>query len=322
MPFSEVMELALYHPQLGFYSSGGQAGRRSDFITSPEVGPLFGHVVANAIDAEWDRLGRPELLTVVDVGAGPGTLARAVLAAQPQCGDALRYIAVEQSVEQRAQHPESILSLDVLSAEVIGDGIAGVVIANELLDNLAFTPMRRVDEVPAAAMVIDHEGVLGTTFVANTTAYVPNSSCDAWVDQAEAVGFVLWILDRVLQRGRLIAIDYARQRSDDVEIRTYAEHGRAGDPLEQLGTKDITVDVDLEQLQARTREADSISSQATWLDKYGIHALVDEGRQIWNESAAIGDLSALKARSRIREAEALTASDGLGGFLVAEWIVQ
>ena len=73
--FDEFMRLALYGEH-GFYGGGGRAGRRGDFITSPEVGPLFGAVVARFIDAEWARLGRPEPFTFVEAGAGPGTLAR------------------------------------------------------------------------------------------------------------------------------------------------------------------------------------------------------------------------------------------------------
>ena len=58
VPFSEVMDLALYDPEHGFYASGGAAGRRGDFITSPEVGPLFGAVVARALDEWWRATGR------------------------------------------------------------------------------------------------------------------------------------------------------------------------------------------------------------------------------------------------------------------------
>ena len=50
MNFAEVMEQALYDPESGFYATSGVAGRRGDFITSPEVGPLFGAVVARALD--------------------------------------------------------------------------------------------------------------------------------------------------------------------------------------------------------------------------------------------------------------------------------
>ena len=58
LPFDEVIERALYDPSDGFYASGGRAGpRRGDFITSPEVGPLFGAVVARAFDEWWRELG-------------------------------------------------------------------------------------------------------------------------------------------------------------------------------------------------------------------------------------------------------------------------
>jgi len=117
----------------------------------------------------------------------------------------------------------------------------------------------------------------------------------------------------------VIVIDYARTESALVEIRTYADHGNAGDPLCELGEKDITVDVDLAQLERAVRPATSIVSQASWLEDLGVEALVEEGRQLWTEGAAAGSLVALRARSRIREAEALVADDGLGGFLVAEW---
>jgi SAM-dependent MidA family methyltransferase len=125
-----------------------------------------------------------------------------------------------------------------------------------------------------------------------------------------------------LVSGRIIVVDYARLRSSDVEIRTYAKHGRAGDPLEGLGSKDITADVDLEQLQRSVGAADHICTQADWLVLHGIDALVDEGRQLWESGAATGDLASLRGRSRIREAEALTDSAGLGAFWVAEWSVH
>ena len=62
--FDEYMRIALYGDN-GFYSIGGQAGRRGDFITSPEVGPLFGVVLARWIQEEWLRLGEPDDFVVV-----------------------------------------------------------------------------------------------------------------------------------------------------------------------------------------------------------------------------------------------------------------
>src|SRR4051794_37355596 len=125
------MRIALYG-QHGFYSAGGGAGRRGDFITSPEVGPLFGAVLAHWIDAEFARLGEPDDFVIVECGAGPGTLARTVLAAAPRWRH--RYVAVDISDVQRHRHPADVSSTAMMPSHVE----CGVVVANELLDTLPF----------------------------------------------------------------------------------------------------------------------------------------------------------------------------------------
>ena len=101
------MNISLYGEN-GFYSVAGRAGRRGDFITSPEVGQLYGTVLARSLDEWWGELGEPEEFTVVDVGAGPGTLARSIIAAAPRCSNALRYVAVEVSAAQREMQPSDV----------------------------------------------------------------------------------------------------------------------------------------------------------------------------------------------------------------------
>jgi len=123
----------------------------------------------------------------------------------------------------------------------------------------------------------------------------------------------------LLKQGSVVVIDYARDRNDDVEVRTYLGHERGSSPLVQLGSNDVTVDVDLAQLQSRVGSASVIATQKSFLEELGIEALVEEGRAHWKENAAVGDLDALKARSRVREAEALLDPEGLGGFMVAIW---
>jgi SAM-dependent MidA family methyltransferase len=159
-----VLERALYDGEAGFYESGGRAGgRHGDFLTSPEVGPLFGALVARALDAWWRDLGSPDPYVVVEAGAGPGTLCRTVLAAEPACGRALRYVLVERSAAQRRLHGEKLRLEDpaltfapvdpdteqpvpgaplgpicVSLAEMPRVAGRAVVLANELLDNLPF----------------------------------------------------------------------------------------------------------------------------------------------------------------------------------------
>src|SRR3954464_13105765 len=97
----DVAVEALLYGDGGFFASGGGAGRRSDFLTSPEVGPLFGAVVARALDAEWEPLGRPDPFVVMEAAAGRGALAKSVLDASPACAPALRYVCVERSATLR-----------------------------------------------------------------------------------------------------------------------------------------------------------------------------------------------------------------------------
>ena len=73
VPLDRVLERALYDPAVGFYETGGRAGGRSgDFLTSPEVGGLFGAVVARALDGWWRGMGAPDPFVVVEAGRRAG----------------------------------------------------------------------------------------------------------------------------------------------------------------------------------------------------------------------------------------------------------
>jgi SAM-dependent MidA family methyltransferase len=124
MPFERFMDLALYHT-LGFF--GGdvlRSEKAGDFLTSPEVSPLFGETLAHYVVAERERIGEP--FRLVEVGAGSGSLLKPLLAAADV--DAL---AVETSPAARA-----VLAEFVAVSDTLPETIRGVVIANELLDNM------------------------------------------------------------------------------------------------------------------------------------------------------------------------------------------
>lgn len=298
--FAEFMERALYDPEHGFYESG-QAGRRGGhFITSPEVGPLFGAVLARMLDRRWDELDRPDPFTVIDAGAGPGTLARTVSKSQPGCMPALRWINVERSAAGRAAH-----TMGDSRADMPDGPITGVIVANELLDNL---PLRLFD--PDGREVGDR----GPNPETRLTPRQERAS--AWLSKALSI----------LDQGTVVVIDYMSTTETMAArpwpewLRTYRGHERGDDPWTAPGTQDITCEVALDQLSAvcpPTRVAD----QATWLRANGIDELVAEGTAAWRAGAAQGDLAALTGRSRAIEAEALLDPAGLGGFTVAEWDV-
>lgn len=333
--FDEYQAQALYAPGLGFYAAGGGAGRRRDFLTSPEVGPLFGAVLARALDAWWDELGRPAPFTVIDAGAGPGTLARTILAARPRFADALALTLVEVGELQWGTHPPGTTSrADLPPPGELGPGPV-VVLANELLDNLPVALVERTPDGWAEVQVGAVDGRLAEVLVplAGEQAtwcdrHAPGAPPGARLPvQAEAAAWVRAALAVAGPGGRVVAIDYARPTTADLAalpmpewLRTYAAHGRAGGPLDAPGTCDITCDLAIDQL-ALAAAPDRVRTQAAFLRAHGIEELVADGRARWQELGGLaGGLEAIAARSRIAEAEALLDPDGLGGFTVVEWL--
>ena len=321
IPFSEYMRLALYGKG-GFYTTGGRAGRRGgDFITSPEVGPLFGTVIARALDAWWKELGSPSQFDVVECGAGPGTLARSILAAQPECADALHYVAVEISTSQRALHPRG-----VESRETMPDGpITGVIMANELLDNLPF----RLFVFDGSWMEAFVSQASGGQFVEvlRTPDVVP--SC---LPQTAPLGSrapiqdaaASWVRDCLskISNGRLLLFDYCSASTAEIALtpwrewlRTYRDQGRGTHYLSDPGSQDITAQVMLDQLPTGA----ATSTQAEFLKQWGIDDLVREGTAYWESMKNAPDIAAMKMRSRSTEATSLTDPLGLGTFSVLSW---
>lgn len=315
---SEFVERALYDPDSGFYETGGRAGRRgSSFLTSPEVGPLFGTVLARAMCGWWLDAGEPEEWVVVDAGAGPGTLARAILSAdlarvpvegwrgssRDRFREALRVVCVERTAAQRALHPAEVTSLEQLPES------ADVIVANELLDNLPFDVIERTPQ-----------GWLPVTVNADGSTKPDRGGARAPV----AALATAWVLDarrRLRAGGRLVCFDYADTtaalgaRPWTHWVRAFAGQEQVDDPFASPGSRDVTVVVPYDQLPVPT----SASTQAEWLRVHGIDDLVEEGRGVWAERASTPDLEAVRMRSRIGEAEALCDPGGLGAFWVGEW---
>ena len=321
IPFSEYMRLALYG-EGGFYTTGGRAGRRGgDFITSPEVGPLFGTVIARDLDAWWKELGSPSRFDVVECGAGPGTLARSILAAQPDCADAMRYVAVEVSASQRALHPQGIESRETMPDAPI----TGVILANELLDNLPFR-LFVFDDSWMEAFVAQATGgqfveVLRTPNV--VPSCLPQTAplgSRAPIQDAAAS----WVRNSlsIIGHGRLLLFDYCSTSTSEIALtpwrewlRTYRDQGRGTHYLTDPGSQDITAQVMHDQLPSGF----TASTQADFLMQWGIDGLVREGTEYWESMKHAPDVAAMKMRSRSAEAKLLTDQSGLGMFSVLSW---
>jgi SAM-dependent MidA family methyltransferase len=321
IPFNQFMHISLYGEN-GFYTNSGKAGRRGgDFITSPEVGPLFGTVIARYLDECWQKLGSPTKFDVVECGAGSGTLARSILAAKPRCLQALSYVAVEVSAAQRTLHPKGVESRETIPDHPIN----GVILANELLDNLPFRLFvfdgawleAFVAQAPDGAFVeVLHKpsalpAVLPQTATLGSRVPIQDDAC-TWINNALLL----------IERGSLLLFDYCSDTTAEVAampwrewLRTYKDHERGGHYLLAPGSQDITAQVVLDQLPSGFKTM----TQAQFLQQWGIEELVLEGKEYWEKLSGAPNVAAIKMRSRATEAQSLLASGGLGGFTALEW---
>ncbi len=133
----------------------------------------------------------------------------------------------------------------------------------------------------------------------------------------------------LLRRGRVLLVDYAAsgaelaERGQDGWLRTYRTHERGGAPLDAPGTCDLTADVPVEYVVHAAARAGlrlvADDDQAAWLRGLGLDQLVSDARDGWDARAHIGDLEALRHRSRVSEGSALTDPAGLGAHRVLDF---
>lgn len=357
--FDVFVELALYG-EVGFFTRARGAGRAGrDFVTSPEVGSLFGALVARALDAWWRDADELDPFLLIEAGAGRGRLAADVLAARPDCATALRYVLVERSPGLRVAQRE-LLTVepfeDALGPTVRDDedapvpvtgmgpivtalddlpgvSLTGVVFANELLDNLPFRIVERRGGAWWEVLV----AVDGDDLVENVVPAASELAAEADLVVADPpdgarvpvpTALVSWLraCAVALRRGRLAVIDYTATgaelvaRGESGWLRTYREHGRGVAPLAAPGEQDITFDVPREYLvHAAERVGLHLErdlTQADWLRDLGLDDLVTDARREWDARAHVGDLEAVRHRSRVSEGAALVDPAGLGAHRV------
>jgi SAM-dependent MidA family methyltransferase len=250
-------------------------------------------------------------------------LARGIFDAQPKCISALKYVAVEISAAQRALHPSFVESVDVFPDRII----QGVVLVNELLDNLPFKLFVFDGEWMEAFVGLGDGGkfveVLGA--VDDIPDVLPKTAPLGSRAPIQAAASQ-WLLNvsQNLSRGRVLVFDYCSESTSEIAVtpwrewlRTYKDHDRGVHYLIEPGSQDITTQVMIDQLMMTVPYL-SVTQQSEWLLTWGIDELVSEGSRYWEEHKSAPDIAAMKMRSRVNEALALTDRDGLGAFSVLE----
>jgi SAM-dependent MidA family methyltransferase len=254
--FAEFMELALYGPG-GFYERP-PVGERGHFVTSPHVHPVFGELLVSALLEMRDRLSGNERFTIVELGAGDGTLSRQLLRG---LGDdpALRYVAVERSPGARAQLHE--VPVQVVSAlEEAGSELVGCVLANEVLDNVPFYRVRRRTDGELVdvrvglkgADFVEVEGPCPPDLAAAAPRLLPSQEAPVSLEGPRLVERAA----RILKRGYVLAIDYGDATGNSPgPVHGYRRHRVIADVLADPGAADITAGVDFDAVIRRARRS-------------------------------------------------------------------
>lgn len=280
--FAEYMDLVLYHPEQGYYTTGAvNIGSEGDFFTSPHLANDFGELLAEQFAEMWDILGRTTPFTLVEMGAGQGLLAADVLSylqrRHPDCFEALEYIIVEKAAGLIAQQQRLLNPLKFpvrwLSLEEITENlIRGCFFSNELVDALPvhqvvvkdkqlrevyvtisnttnneikFVEVTDMPSTPQLNEYFDFVGIDLSTYPNGYRTEVNLAALD-WLKT---------VANR-LQQGFLLTIDYGYPATRYYQparhqgtLQCYLQHQHHDNPYLYVGHQDITAHVDFTALE-------------------------------------------------------------------------
>jgi SAM-dependent MidA family methyltransferase len=301
LPFDRYMALALYAPGLGYYANasrkfGSMPASGSDFVTAPEMTPLFGATLAVQVSEALEVTGTQE---VFEFGAGSGALAAQLL--QTLGGAVKRYTIVELSatLRQRQQQALAAWSDRVQWANELPEQIAGVIVGNEVLDAMPVKLLVRTGGVwheRGVGMV--RSGAAHPTGTTATfewkdvvTELRPPVEIEGDHDylteiHPQAQAFIRTLADR-LTAGAAFFLDYGFPEAEYYHpqrnmgtVMCHRGHLADPDPLEAPGEKDITAHVDFTGIAVAAQEAGlpvlGYTTQARFLINCGLVQMLEQ----------------------------------------------
>lgn len=320
--FSEFMEMALYDPEFGYYTSGRETvGTSGDFLTSPSMHPLFGAAIARWLCARWKDLGSPEGFEVVEMGAGKGFLCASVLShISEKMGDfykALNYRIVEASTFRPAfEGLEKEVNVAGSLEEIPDNSVNGCFISNELVDafpvHLVTIEDGQLREIYVSVEDDRFVEVVGEPSTPEIVEYFRHADVVLPEGYRTEVNLkaLQWMgrVARKLREGFVLTIDYgytseayySPERARGTLL-CYYRHSCFEDPYMRVGRQDITAHAEWSGLIDAGKNAglemEAFTSQREFLIGLGIESLVES------------------PGSR-RAAMALLDKHGMGGFHV------
>ncbi len=272
IPFRRFMELALYHPDHGYYASGrARIGKNGDFFTSVSVGRIYGSLLASICREVWERMDRPAEFTIVEQGANDGNMAADILGSvmeeERAFSEAFRYVIVEPlplNVEkQRAKLCAFPKIAWVKGSENLPE-FQGIHLSNELLDAFPVDSLRwngfsweeECIALDADSMPCWKHRPITDPELRSASSLLPGNLPEGFRLEINP-GMKPWldVIFRKMRRGIVLTVDYGQAGEDryvphraDGTLLAYRNHQRFDDPLPEPGERDITAQVDFTEL--------------------------------------------------------------------------
>ena len=312
--FAEFMEVALYHPNGGYYTHDRQDATYRDYYTSPSVHPAFSALIAVHLETMWKALDEPAPFHVVEMGAGRGLMALDIAEYVREhlvpFAQAMRYVAVDRETDETPHN------------------VVGCVLSNELID--AF-PIHRF-EVTTGGLAelfvdVDSEGKFYSVVGEPSTPLLAQRLERLGIELPEGtrgeinLGIGPWArrVSETIERGFVVTIDYGHESKELYSsersrgtLQTYYKHTSGSSPYQWIGRQDITAHVDFTTVIAEGRDAGlrplCLMTQAEYLNRLGL--------KVWADRLRDRDMSPRDVRANAMVMRELVDPEGLGGFSV------
>jgi SAM-dependent MidA family methyltransferase len=290
--FDRFMALALYAPGLGYYANasrkfGHLPSSGSDFVTAPELTPLFGQTLAVQVGEALERSGTDE---VWEFGAGSGALALQLLDTLGERIARYRIVDLSGTLRTRQQETLAAHAAKVEWLDVLPESMQGVVVGNEVLDAMPVQLLARVDGRWFERGVV-HGADGGWAWEDRPTTLRPPIGIEGEHDylteiHPQARAFIATLADR-LKKGAAFFLDYGFPESEYYHpqrhmgtVMCHQAHRADDNPLLDVGAKDVTAHVDFTGIALAAQDAGlhvlGYTSQGRFLINCGLLTLSDQ----------------------------------------------
>lgn len=302
LPFAQFMQQALYHPGLGYYSGGShKLGAGGDFVTAPEISPMFGQTIAKSLQQAWNNT-EP---CVLELGAGTGKLMCDILQqceSDNQLPEAYYILEVSAELRQRQQQMlnDKLPQLKplVIWLDRLPESFQGVIIGNEVIDAIPVELFMQTEQGLTQGFVsYDHKGFkleFEETSFSQGWQKKHADLCQEWPEGYLAESYDLrsdWLKSLVecLEQGCIVLIDYGYEEEElyspyrpQGSLQCYYQQRKHSMPLALLGLQDITSSVNFTQLAQAALDINAqvlgFTTQSQFLTLSGIEQFVAQSQ--------------------------------------------